>query len=112
MTAYTVDLADDQADAVEQAWPADAPPAARDVYAQALYALAQSIRATRAAAASPRMPEPLWGEKVIAHTGDTPDRREFLHIYGPQGGDAYQSPLGGNYSWAQLIDPQPVGGIS
>lgn len=112
MATYTVDLTDEQARAVGHAWPEDAPPTSGDDYGQALFALAQSIRAAwEATGHTSRMPQPAWGEKVIAHTVDIPDRREFLHIYGPQGGDRYQSPLGGDYGWEQLIHPQPMWGI-
>lgn len=61
--------------------------------------------------APPRMDEPGWGEKVIAHTAGDPTRREFVR-YGdlPYRWSARDACDG--FRWDDLLDPRPVGGDS
>jgi len=62
--------------------------------------------------AQPRMAEPEWGERVTAHTDENTERREFVR-FSAQGNDyAEWADRDDSYDWAELLDPQPVGGAS
>lgn len=50
----------------------------------------------------PRMAEPEWGERVLAHTEGNTERREFVRFW------AAWSDRDDSYDWADLLDP--VGG--
>ena len=50
----------------------------------------------------PRMAEPAWGEKVIAHTRLPNERRVWLRV-----GAYWRTENGATADWDDLIDPEP-----
>lgn len=69
-----------------------------------------SVVADAMDAQKPRMDEPGWGEKVIAHTKNDPTRREFVR-YSRKGLHRWidGSDLG-PHCWDNLLDPEPIEG--
>lgn len=106
MTEYRVDLTDDQAREFENEWPHDEHKRLTDTYSTAAYALADAIRANPPK--PPRMDEPGWGKKVIAHTKRLPTRRPFIR-WSDGSAWAWTSREDGSNCkpWDELIDPEP-----
>ena len=59
-----------------------------------------------------RMEEPGWGEKVVAHTEDNAERREFVRYTTHADAGLDWNDRIDSYRWADLLYPQPVGGAS